>query len=78
MVRLAKVGLASTRRPASTRTGMVAAGSQNDPSSWIWTSWVTWVTFRSGFCSPSAGPSKATRFSRGSLEGAKSVPSKRS
>jgi hypothetical protein len=78
MVRLANVWLASTRRPASTRTGVVAAGSQNDPSSWISTSWVTWVTGRSGSCSPASGPSKATRLLRGSLEGAKSVPSKRS
>ena len=78
MVRLAKVWLTSTGRPASTWTGAVAAGSQNEPSSWISTSWVTWVTGRSGSCSPGIGPWKGTRLSRRSLEGAKSVPSKRS
>jgi hypothetical protein len=78
MVRLAKFGLAMTRRPASTRTGAVAAGSQNEPSSWISTSWVTWVTGRSGTSSPAIGPTNWVRLARGLLEGAKSVPSKRS
>ena len=78
MVRLEKLSLASTGRPASTRMGVVAAGSQNEPSSWISTSWVTWVAGRSGSSSPGIGPWKGTRSARRSLEGAKAVPSKRS
>jgi hypothetical protein len=78
MVRRAKFWLASTCRPASTWTGTVAAGSQKVSSSWISTSWVTWVTRRSGSCSPGAGPWNSTRLVRGSLEGTNLVPSKRS
>ena len=81
-VRLAKVGLARTRRPASTRTGSVTVGSQYEPSCWISTDWVTWATGSFGASWPAGGPGsgpwKGTRPARGSREAAKSVPSKRS
>ena len=77
MVRLGEASLASTGRPASTRMGAVAAGSQNEPSSWISTSWVTWVAGRSG-SSHGGSPWKGTRSAWRSLRGAKAVPSKRS